>query len=169
MKDEIEYHLNSLIGEPLISASRAASMQMFGFGNWVDDPEEEARKVGEYAVHLQCTWRITSTNKIFVGRNDMYYPSGDYEIEPENWNWDVIGANKCDEKTNELIKQHVDCPLIVEKITADEFGSLNLQFSGNFRLEIFPDDSLPKEFWRFFKPTNEENHFVVGGNGIEFE
>ena len=169
MKNEIESYLISLIGQPLIGASRAASMQMFGFGNWVDTVDGEIRKVSEYALHLQCAWRITSKDKIFVGQNDMFYPSGNYETEPKNWNWDVTGNNRCDEKTDELIDQHVDCPLIVEKITADEFGSLNLQFSENFRLEIFSDNSLPEEFWRFFKPTNEENHFVVGGNGIEFE
>ncbi len=144
-------------------------MQMFGFGSWIDALEGEPRKVGEYDLHLQCAWRIASKDKIFVGRNDVYYPSSNYETEPENWDWDVIGANRCDEKTNELIKQHINSPLIVKKITADELGSLNLQFSENFRLEIFPDDSLPEEFWRFFRYSKGENHFVVGGNGIDFE
>ena len=169
MKDKIESHLKVLIGQPLISANRAASMQMFGFGIWVDAVDGEPIKVGEYALHLQCAWRITSKDKIFVGQNDIFYPRGDPEFEPEDWNWDVTGANRCDEKTNVLINRHIDCPLIVEKITADEFGSLCLQFSDNFRLDIFPDNSLPEEFWRFFKHSKEENHFVVYGNGIEFE
>lgn len=169
MKHEIETHLNILIGQPLISATRAARMQMFGFGNWIDALEGEPRKVGEYALHLQCAWRVTFKDKIFVAQNDMFYPNGDYENEPENWYWDVSEKNRCDEKMKELIIQQKNCRLIVEKINADEFGSLRLLFNESYSLEVFPNNSLPDEFWRFFRPSTEENHFIVGGNGIEFE
>ena len=169
MKNEIENYLNSLIGKPLISANRAASMQIFGFGTWVDAHEGESRKVGEFAIHIQCPWRITSEDKIFVAQSDMFYPKGDYESESEDFDWDVNGNNRCDERTSELIEQTINLPLIVKELSADKFGSLNLKFSKNFSLEIFPSDSLPEEFWRFFKSGTNDNHFVVCGNGIEFE
>ncbi len=169
MKNEIENHLNSLIGKPLISVSRAASMQMFGFGNWVDALAGEARKVGEYALHIQCAWRITSEDKIFVAQGDMFYPKGDYETESGDFDWDVSGNNICDERTSELIQQNIDVPFVVNELYADKFGSLKLKFSRNFSLEIFPNHSMPEEFWRFLKLGTNENHFVVYGNGIEFE
>jgi hypothetical protein len=167
MKDQIETNLRVLIGQPLVSVTRAANMQMFGFGKWVDAIEGEARKVGEYALHLQCVWRVVSSNRIIVAQRDMYYPLGDPETEPEHWMWDRQGANRCDERTKRLITQYTNCPLIVESIVADEIGGLSLLFSEGIKLEVFPDDSLPDEYWRFFKPGTEENHFVVSGEGVE--
>ena len=67
------------------------------------------------------------------------------------------------------MQQYKDCPLIVEELSSDKFGSLRLKFSENIGLEIFPNDSLPEEFWRFLKPGTNDNHFVVGGSGIELE
>jgi len=167
MKEQIEITLSVLIGQPLVSAVRAANMQMFGFGKWVNATHGEDRKVGEYALHLQCAWRIVKSNRILVAQRDMYYASGDCNEEPEGWEWDKAGANRCDERTKQLIAEHVDGPLVVESVEADYVGSLRLVFSKGVMLEVFPDDSLGEEHWRFFKSATEDKHFVVYDEGIE--
>jgi hypothetical protein len=96
----------------------------------------------------------------------MYYPAGDPETEPEDWEWDEEGANRCDERTRQLMAKHVECPLIVESVIADDVGGLSLIFSEGVKLEVFPDNSLPDEYWRFFRPGAEEEHFIVSGEGI---
>jgi hypothetical protein len=42
-----------------------------------------------------------------------------------------------------------------------------LALSEEFMLDVFPDDSLPGEHWRFFQPGREAPHFVVSGGGSD--
>lgn len=169
VKNKIETHLNILIGQPLIISNRASNMQMFGFGKWVVATRGESRKVGEYALHLQCAWRIVSSNEILVGSSDMYYPNGNPDVEQEDWDWDVVGKNRCDEQINFFLEQQVGNQLILKNIIADEVGSLTLLFKKDIKLEVFPNNSLSDEHWRFFKSGTDESHFVFSGNGIEIE
>jgi hypothetical protein len=57
--------------------------------------------------------------------------------------------------------------MIVLALEVDEIGSLRIILSNGYKIEIFPDDSLEKEFWRFFQLDSDPRHFVVTGKGIE--
>jgi hypothetical protein len=41
-----------------------------------------------------------------------------------------------------------------------------LVLSGDFTLDVFPDDSLDGEHWRLLQPGRATAHFVVRGGGI---
>lgn len=51
--------------------------------------------------------------------------------------------------------------LIVQAVAGDVYGGLQIDFSDNVSLQIFPDSSKI-EAWRFFRPGNDE-HLVIGG------
>ena len=65
------------------------------------------------------------------------------------------------------MKNKINEPMIVLGLDADDVGGLRIYFSNGYKLELFPDDSLGEEFWRFFQLDSETRHFVVTGNGIE--
>jgi hypothetical protein len=81
------------------------------------------------------------------------------------FDWDQPGVNRCDERVSMFLEERQDAPLIVEEVQADVVGSLRLILSGGYVLEVFPDDSVGGEYWRFFQPSTEAEHFVVTGQG----
>ena len=168
MKDQIEAALTGLIGKALWGAGRAGDVIWLHFGEqetvvtWRDTIKE----VGEYALHLQCAWRITSTLGIHVGSQDIHYPAGK-PLREEDFDVDLDqpGANRCDEKLSSLFKDQGE--LLVDGISADSLGGFRLLLSNGVTLEAFPDNSREGEFWRLFQPSKGIRHFVVTGGGIE--
>ena len=51
--------------------------------------------------------------------------------------------------------------VLVSKISADEIGGLIIGLDLGIKLELFPDDSLEDEFWRFIVFGDKSEHFVV--------
>lgn len=173
MKKQVEKIVQQLIGLPLWSIGRAGGLVWFAFG--VERREVLLRKgrkkiVSEYSLHLQCPWRIRKRSKIIVGYGDRSYPSGDdpykefLETEP-----DKIGNNQLDQRTLKLIMDHKQSPLIVRSVKSDASGGIYIAFNQGYSLDVFPSSSLSTEYWRFFKPASEEDHFVVTCEGIEIE
>ncbi len=170
MKDEIERTLRVLVGLPFWDMGRAATLQWFCFGEarTVRSPlNGTVKTVGEYALHLECAWRLTGPGEIIVASRDRYYPSGDPDVELPEFEWDVPGANRCDHHSRAFIEKHRANPLVVKAIYADRYGSLTVELSGDHQIEAFPDSSLGREYWRFFEPATEKRHFVVTGFGVE--
>lgn len=169
MKEQIEETLQCLLGLPLWGASRAADLESFQFGDrrTVSSRRGGTKEVGEYALHVQCAWRIVGKYGIVVASRDRYYPAGNADEFPPDFEWDCPGANRCDERVAVLFKETANSPLAVEAIQADNAGSIYLTLSGGYKLEVFPDDSLPGEYWRLFQPSKETEHFVITGLGIE--
>ncbi len=172
MKRQVEKIIQQLIGLPLWSIGRAGGLIWFAFGVERREVLRKGRKkiVSEYSLHVQCPWRIRKRNKIIVGYGDRSYPSGDdpyreySEIEP-----DKIGDNQLDQRTLKFLGDHEQSPLIVRSVKADAGGSIYITFNQGYTLEVFPSSSLSTEYWRFFRPASEEDHFVVTCEGIEIE
>lgn len=171
MKKEIEQALYPLCGLPLISISRSVNMEEFHFGErHVKIPrfgDHTPVEVGEYALHVQCAWRIVDGERIIVASRDVYEPAGDVAEEPADFDWMKHGANRCDERVSVFWAEHADAPLFVTAVEGDVYGGFRLLFSEGYELQVFPNDSCPDEHWRFFKPDTDEDHFVVTGKGIE--
>ena len=72
-REAIEY-INLLIGEPLSEIGRAANMLWMGFGKDVKTTnlKGQERTVSEYALHVQCAWRMIYKKEIIIGNNDFY-------------------------------------------------------------------------------------------------
>lgn len=170
LKQQIEHSLAPLVGLPLWDSGRAADLAWFAIGErrTVKDFRGEPKEVGEYALHVQCGWRITQNDKVLVGRSDLYYPAG-YSRErpdiPDNFNWDVQGANRQDELIRALFQGGTN-QFRVLGVETGSAASFTIALEGNLSLQVFPQDSSAFEYWRLFRPYRDEPHFVVTGQGI---
>ncbi len=168
LKEQIEQAMKPIMGMPLSQACRALNMEMFSFGGLRESvtPLGKTGLVGEYALHIQCPWRVVGPEGIVVASGDRNYP------EDENSDWqdfDSDGPSLCEARIDEWLQPHKDLPLTVESVTADRLGGFRLELSQGYMLEVFPTDSLRGEYsehWRLFRPSCE-NHFVVTGHGVE--
>jgi|SRR5687767_6738852 len=188
-KTEIKKHLDQLIGLPLSIARRAADMLVLHFGTIreVESRSLSGRRrknkkgtVGDFALHIQCPWRLENSDGIITGRGDLYRSAetGEYfDAELDDDSFYKHGKNLQDRKMGELLQgiepvtdsyMNVTNFLIVEKTEADNFGEATIYLSGGYRLRIFPSSSTG-EHWRLFQGATDEKHFVVEGSVIEFE
>jgi hypothetical protein len=160
----IEAHLQPLVGLPLARSHRAADLRNFHFG--AVHPHRGGT-AGEYALHVQCPWRIDGPGGIVTGRADLWVlPSGEYA--PDNWEpqhdnnlQDVqIGRLLGGEDPDTGSYVNATGGLVVEKVWASEFGDAILYLSGGYRLVLVPCGTAG-EAWRLFRPGEEDSHFVV--------
>ncbi|MCT9852367.1 hypothetical protein P2R64_31350 [Priestia megaterium] len=172
MREAIRSQIGKLIGLNLRYAGRASNLFWLGFGEMISVTRRgKTEKLAEYALDIQCSWRITKDNKILVGSRDFYSPRTGWNEENDDFDWDVQGNNRFDERIESFIenaKEHVT----VERVEPDEVGGLKIFLSQGYLLEVFPDtseDDEYSEFWRFFNRRENSPHFVVKGNGIENE
>ncbi|MFX0549460.1 hypothetical protein ACOAKC_08985 [Hathewaya histolytica] len=166
----VDKELIKIIGLPLISAGRTCDIIWFGFGKSIkvkDIRRGGYKEVAEYALHIQCPWRITNISKIIVGSYDKYIPNSKIEYSDE-FDWDIQGANLCDEQLKTLFELHTS-NLIVKSVELGNCGELKILFSDNYALQIMPDTSTDDEVWRFFQKGEEKEHLVMTGVGISLE
>lgn len=169
MKAQIQAATAALIGKALWTCRRAASMANFQFGERKKTLDHYGRpsEVGEYALHVDCAWRITLADRVVVGNRDLYYPA-DYGNEgpvPADFDWGRDPTRR--DKLLGLLFENGTRQFIVQRIEAGAAGSLHIDLSEGYSLEVFPDDSLGDEYWRLFAPEEDKPHFVVRGVGIE--
>jgi hypothetical protein len=168
MKTEIEQTLKLILGMPLLDSARAANMQIFNFGKLARRKNYKGQMVTapEYALHVQCPWRIAGKDGIVTAYHDYYYPPGSPDQEPPGWEWDH--TNRCDELMSLFLSSQTKSPLIVRSVQADHLGGLRVAFIKRYVLDLFPDNSLLEEHWRFFTPHGRrKRHSVVAGQGIQ--
>jgi hypothetical protein len=123
---------------------------------------------GEFALHLNCPWRIERGDKIITGRHDHFAraddnrdpawevgsPWGTYEEQALR---ELLGGY---DAVNEACVNVTD-ELVVEVIEADELGGVSIEMTGGYSLVIFPCGTR-NEHWRLL-PPDEGPHFVVEG------
>jgi hypothetical protein len=170
--DEITAHLQPLIGLGLSIARRAADMRIFHFGRI---RQVEKGTVGDYALHIQCPWRLEGPQGIMTGRSDLWEPAEDSpDIDWETWDYDK-DENLQDKLIGEFLKGYdpqtgsvvnATGQLIVETVEGDAYGGAIIVLSGGFRLVLFPAGTCGED-WRIFQPQMLESHFVITGGRIE--
>ena len=75
MREQIQKALDSLVGMALWSSGRAADLEWFQFGQRrTVTARNGTKEVGEYALHIQCGWRMRCGDQVVVGGRDLYYP-----------------------------------------------------------------------------------------------
>jgi hypothetical protein len=171
IRQQVENVMAPLVAISLWDAGRAADLLWLAFGQRKTIPDFRGKpmEVGEYALHVQCAWRFVQGEKVLAGNRDLYYPRGyrdQREEIPKEFNWDVQGANRCDEMLAELFaggaKQYV-----VQRVEVGQAGELALLMESGLTLQIFPNDSLEGEHWRVFRPGSKDPHSVFTGQGFE--
>jgi hypothetical protein len=74
--------LSQLIGLPLTAARRAADMRTFQFGKL---RAVDRGSVGDFALHVQCPWRIEGPGGIVTGRLDLWEPVEENAPFDDDW------------------------------------------------------------------------------------
>lgn len=171
IRQQVESVISPLVGLPLWDAGRAADLLWLAFGQrqTIKDFRGKPREVGTYALHVQCAWRFVQGEKVLAGNRDLYYPRGykDQRDEfPKDFNWDVQGANRCDEMLATLFTGGAN-QFVVERVEVGQAGEFALLLESGLTLQIFPNDSLDGEHWRLFRPGSDERHMVYTGLGLE--
>lgn len=172
--------ISVLNGQKLSYVSRAGTMINLGFGELVKNKVAYKTEEGKfatkevltsrYALHLDCTFRVTCGNEILLSKCDIFNPNSTLMKAPdfieEEFDWDIIGNNNFDEKAK---KHFIDTDLnfVIKKVTISKFGDLKILLSNDFCLEAFIDSSENEECWRFFEVGNTDNaHLVITSNGF---
>ncbi len=170
--DEITAHLQPLIGLELSIARRAADMRGFHFGRI---RKVEKGTAGDYALHIQCPWRLEGPQGIVTGRLDLWEPAEDSpDIDWETWDY-AKNENLQDKLMGEFLKGYdpqtrsfvnATGQLVVETVTGDACGGATIVLSGGFRLVLFPAGTRGED-WRIFQPGILGSHFVISGGKVE--
>jgi hypothetical protein len=153
--------LGALVGTRLTGLGRAASLQWFEFTG-----EAGARQ----ALHVECSWRLVRGTQILVGRID-YFRGATAEIDAGE-SPDEVGSRWRDIR-NEHVRGLIGAGWMVQRVDADDLGSISVWFADGTRLEIFPDASHAQhdawESWRIFALGPDSAHFVVGSAGVRVD
>lgn len=169
MSDDIQRALGVLVGLPLWAIGRAVDLVWFEFGSrrTVKGWKGVEKTVGDYALHVQCPWRIIVRDSIVIGRGDIFCtPQESDEPTPPNFDWQK--GNRFDRIAREFLRNE-SRQLMVQAVSAGEAGRITILLEGSYELEVFPHDSEMGEHWRFFKPNVEESHWVFSGKGLQHE
>ena len=165
-KKQIQTALEVLVSQNLWSSGRAADLEWFQFGQrrTVTGFKGGIKEVGEYALHVQCSWRIRRGNSVIVGSHDLYHPA-DEMSDAREFDWQVLGTTRRDKRIADLFENETR-QFVVTKVEVREAASFTLFLEDGYAIDVFPDDSLSHEHWRIFRPYRDEPHFVVSGRGI---
>jgi hypothetical protein len=182
---KIKQQLSLLIGLPVCIARHAGNMLGLHFGSIksvssIRNGKEFKGTAGDFALHVQCVWRIENSTSIITASADLYYSAETGKFFDYLPNGNIKNENKenlQDKKLGDLLqgydpetRSHTNATklLVVEAVEADKFGGASIFLSGGYRFVMFPTTSRD-EYWRLFKPNTDEKHFVVSGVFIGFE
>jgi hypothetical protein len=151
-RKEIERRLSVLDGLKLSSVNRAADMLTLGFGSLrpVTNFRGDVKYVGQWALHIQCTWKLEDGTGVVATQADL---SGTDEE-----------AYAMADRLRELVVTRGDS--VVNGVASNATGGIILWLSRGFRLVVVPDGIEDSEDWRFFAPGVNAAHLVIKGGTI---
>jgi len=168
--DAARQALTKLVGLRLSAAHNAGNMKTLQFG----DLQKRGEKglVGQFALHIQCPWRIERLGKIVTGSLDYYERASDNTNDA--WEPGAITGHlqneilgRLFEGLNDDTRSHVNRSkqLVVEEVTADSFGGARIRMSGDYNLVIFPSGTKGED-WRLFEPSKTPHFFIEDGKAV---
>jgi len=167
----LQDRLQVLVGLPLSIIRNAVDMKVLHFGTI--RPHRSGRgTVGEYALHIQCPWRIVTASAVITGTSDRFIEPqegaeiNDDDLQSGNLQFVRIAAllKGFDKATNSFVNATEQ--LVVMTVNSDTYGGADLLLSGGYRLQIFPDGSL-EEGWRFIEEAGR--HIVIQGGQVRID
>lgn len=156
MKVEFNSIKERLLNSRLSEIGRAADLVCFRFA---DDSLVAVENEWEYALHIQCPWRIVRRSSIITGIRDIYEPLPDVNYDE----WDIPGNNNFD-RTLDLQLEH-ELPLQVLQVGMDKLGGLRIILEEEYVMEIFVVTDLDVESWRFID-KKEDMHLVFENHNL---
>ena len=160
--------ITDLIGKKIYRVGRAAAMCWIHIGKPVKImTRSEMRVVGEYALHIDCPWRLLTKyrSEIVLGSADIFCPSSSNE-QDQNFVWDVQGNNLFDEKAERIFSKLSE--IIIQSAEMSPINDLTLTLSNGLLLQCYVNQSSDEECWRLFKPNQNAGDLIVTGQGIKY-
>jgi hypothetical protein len=128
----------------------------------------------EWALHIQCSWRIETERHIVTGGYDTFEPAvpdADPEEDLEPSKGGGLGElrlrdlfNSHDLALRKIVSSRTD--FVCTEALLEEHGDATLSFSGGYKLRLFPTGSRG-EHWRVFALHNLERHVVCSADTSE--
>ena len=153
--------LKSLVGLRLAGTAYPC-LRSFHFVN-PNSPEVE------WALHIQCPWRIEAEDSIVTGSYDTWEPADPDAELGEGWEPAKGGGlaewrlrNLFDNPSAEYIANNRP-EFVCTEASLEQHGSATLRFTGAYTLRLFPTGSRG-EHWRVFVRRDLESHVVCGAN-----
>jgi hypothetical protein len=152
-KELIDTRLSVLVGLDVSGVHHAADMLTLQFGPLRETVNRKGtlKRVGEWALHVQCHWKVERLGAIVATQDDL---CGRDEK-----------ARRATQRLEEsLVRSSVTS---VESVEGSESGTLCIAMSAGLRIVITPDGVPDNEDWRFFAPGVDANHFVIEGGVVD--
>ena len=146
-----------LVGLRLSIIRRAADMLVLAFGTIRPHPSGTGT-VGEYALHVQCPWRLDGPAETITGWDDLFEYGGAGE-RPPNWSYEDRGSLQ-DARLDDLFGPrepatrswvNEDDRLVVTDAEQTGRGDVRIELTGGYAILLFPA-SCKLEAWRLFVP-----------------
>ena len=168
LMDSIDFQFQKIIGLAFRRIRRMAATGSIGIGDMKSkiDKKGESVSVPQYALHIQCAYRIVDRNKVVVSNLDMFGVNSSTEWT-ENFDWDVDGVNLYDEKTSAINKDISEAEVLIENVKASPYGDVDIFLSNGWIIQIFVNYSSQYEAWGLFEVDSDTPHFVVTGQGVQ--
>ena len=153
--------LQVLSGLRLAVCGAVADMLWLHFGEMrsVVDRRGVEKQVGEWALHLQCSWRFVRSGIVVLGGSDFYYDA----VTGEQYDWDSKSESvfhRNSKHLNELLDSE---KFLVSVVRCNHAGAFDLVFDHDLMLSVMPTESSSHdhdESWRFFVPSSDLPHYV---------
>ncbi len=92
--------------------------------------------IGEFALHIQCPWRLETDNGIVTGRSDLWEPRERHEgFSYDDWDYEK-DRNLQDHLIEEFFSTNDN--LYVESVSVQSNGAFMLAFTCGYRFVVFP-------------------------------
>ncbi|GAB2854359.1 hypothetical protein [Lentzea nigeriaca] len=162
MIEEARRSLANLVGERRQYVGRAAGLIWVGFGalRVVTGHNGRTREIAEYALHLQCPWRLLDGDEVVTGSYDVHQPRPGWSGD-DDFDWDVQGANRFDARARKLTAYLAEESVVVTAADVTAWCDLTISFSDGLRLDALRTGSVRHEEWRFFRPYRDDEQVVV--------
>jgi len=153
--------LQVLSGLRLAPVGAAADMLWLHFGEMrsIVDRKGKARKVGEWALHLQCPWRFVHLGTVVLGSTDFGYDV----VTGEKYDWESKAESVFHRNSNQLNRMLDAEKITIGMVRCTEAGAFDLVFDHDLKLSVMPTESSRHEYdesWRFFVPSGDFPHYV---------
>lgn len=153
-----------LTGLRLSIVRRAADMLVLHFGEIRQHPSGEGT-VGEYALHVQCPWRLQGPLGTITGSRDLSAYAGEGE-RPKTWSHEdglslqdrKLGSYFERDETTRSWVNHSE-RFVVMSSEESGHGDVRFEFKNGMALLLFPAGSSA-ESWRFFVPAGGGRHVI---------
>ncbi len=135
--------LQVLVGKRLSGVGQAAGMGVFEFGEpttGLDGVSGQKVQGSEYAIHVQCAFRLARNGFVVRGSDDYRWSKG-----PDDSMRTMFDLRA------EAIDQSLAKPpyTLVDEVAVSSVGDVRVGLSGGLEIGVFVNSSRPTEQWRF--------------------